>query len=238
MYDDMLGKLVRLVVTVQDDCLGTLCDLLEKLTSGKGTLWFQGLKKFLRGEDFWVESQRIQQAERLLGPVSKVSIQTTKQPFVAGDNFVINTSSEAKVKIVGLNEMFIKEFLTDTGKTDDLVNRRILLCYPLKTWATDMPQSQNEAASIPVLGGEGKVETTLAEMWNLIERHANGGKMLLDNCETNVFYIKNLNGVLRAVDLHWSVGGWYIAASSIESPGGWHGVGQVFSPKPYVVTAA
>ena len=53
--DDMLGKLVKFVVTVPAEWLGTLCDLLEKLLSANGAEWYENLKKFLRKEATWVQ---------------------------------------------------------------------------------------------------------------------------------------------------------------------------------------
>ena len=46
----MLGKVVRVLVTVKAERLGTLADLMEKLTSPDGDSWFKNLKLFLRKE--------------------------------------------------------------------------------------------------------------------------------------------------------------------------------------------
>lgn len=56
MYNDMLGKLVRLIVTVPGEWLGTLCDLIEKVTSLNGEEWYKQLLKFLRKEATWVKT--------------------------------------------------------------------------------------------------------------------------------------------------------------------------------------
>ncbi len=50
---DMLGNLIKLIVTVPAEMLGTLADLVWKLTSDKGPEWFEELKKFLRKEKTW-----------------------------------------------------------------------------------------------------------------------------------------------------------------------------------------
>ncbi len=48
--DTMLGKLVRLIVTVPAERLGTLCDVSEKLASEAGEDWVDNLKLVLRKE--------------------------------------------------------------------------------------------------------------------------------------------------------------------------------------------
>src|SRR3989344_7157953 len=50
----MLGKLVQLIMTVPADWLGTLVDLIEKLTGKNGKEWFDNLKLFLRKEQSWI----------------------------------------------------------------------------------------------------------------------------------------------------------------------------------------
>ncbi len=48
--DNMLGKIVRLLVTVREDYLATLVDLIEKLTGSDGVNWMKNLRLFLRKE--------------------------------------------------------------------------------------------------------------------------------------------------------------------------------------------
>lgn len=50
MSDDMLGRIVQKLVKLPTEMLGTLYDLLERLTSSDSRKWFLKLKKFLRGE--------------------------------------------------------------------------------------------------------------------------------------------------------------------------------------------
>jgi len=50
MNNEMLGKIVRVLVTVKAEWLGALADLMEKLTSPEGDSWFKNLKLFLRKE--------------------------------------------------------------------------------------------------------------------------------------------------------------------------------------------
>ncbi len=53
MSDNMLGKLMKLIVTVPAEWLGTLVDLVEKLCGDEGRKWLNALKLFLRKENPW-----------------------------------------------------------------------------------------------------------------------------------------------------------------------------------------
>lgn len=57
--DTMLGKIVRMIVTVPAEWLGTLCDLLEKITGKDGSQWFAQLKPFLRKEPCWKDGEAV-----------------------------------------------------------------------------------------------------------------------------------------------------------------------------------
>ncbi|MFA6160038.1 MAG: hypothetical protein WC678_03040 [Parcubacteria group bacterium] len=50
---DMLGTLIRKIVDLPLETLGTLCDLVEKLLSETGQSWLVELRKFLRKEKCW-----------------------------------------------------------------------------------------------------------------------------------------------------------------------------------------
>ena len=50
---DMLGTLVRRIVTLPLEMLGTISDLIEKLSSEAGQQWLAELKRFLRKENCW-----------------------------------------------------------------------------------------------------------------------------------------------------------------------------------------
>jgi len=80
------------------------------------------------------------------------------------------------------------------------------------------------------LGGEAKAETTLFEMYQLLKKQASGGEgELLTNGYANIFYIKDMSGVLRAVSGNWGDGGWRVYAIAVEDPGDWDAGYRVFS---------
>lgn len=53
MSNDMLGKIMRTIVTIPSEWLGVLVDLLEKLAGSEGAKWLVALKLFLRKENPW-----------------------------------------------------------------------------------------------------------------------------------------------------------------------------------------
>ena len=161
--------------------------------------------------------------ELLLDPVGTVTIAATTSKFIARDRFVVNTKRNAPVKISGVWDNFTAWFLSGTGKTEDPITEQALRYHKLRQASVDGPIIQE-------LGGEAKAETTLSEMFSLMEKQKNGEDgVLLNNGWVNIFYIRDQNGVWRAVRVFWHVGGWVVSASSVERQDGWNGGRQVFS---------
>jgi len=52
--NEMLGRLIRLIVKVPSEWLGVVCDLAEKLASIRGGEWYAELKKFVLRQPCWV----------------------------------------------------------------------------------------------------------------------------------------------------------------------------------------
>ena len=77
--------------------------------------------------------------------------------------------------------------------------------------------------------GENK-ETILAQIYALMERQPNGEQgVLLTNMWVNAFYIRDVNGTLRAVGVRWASYDWHVFADLLGTPDGLLGVDQVFS---------
>jgi hypothetical protein len=159
-------------------------------------------------------------APSLFIPVGTVAIAATTNPFVARVRFVVNTKSNAPVKISYLGDNF-KEWFLD--KTEDPFAGSTLNYGKLSRSSVDAP-------IIAELGGEEKAETSLTEIFALMEAQGNREDgPLLTNGYANIFYVKDAKGVLRTVFVYWSVDGWNVAANSITSPYTWRGDDQVFS---------
>jgi len=224
----MLGKIIRMVVTMSSDTLGMVVDLLEKVNGNDKVSWVSELKMFLRKEPCWTNGNVMQVAQpkptpSILELVSTVVVPATTGKFVAKTAFVVNTKRNAKVLISSVWDNFARWFLSGDGKTEDPISEQTLRYHKLR-------KSSGDGPIIEELGGEAKAETTLSEMFSLMEKQKHGEDgVLLNNGYANIFYIRDQNGVLRAVFVGWDDGGWGVDAVSVEDPDGWIDGVQVFS---------
>ena len=193
----------------------------------------RGLLAVLRGTAEIVMKEVEAIRVTLLDFIGTIKVTATKSKFVAKDNFVLDTSDKAEVKISYLGDNFKAWFLAGVGKIEDPISKQILRYGKLRKSATDMPRKPGEAAIIPELGGETKVETTLSEMFSLIRKQPDGKEgVLLNNGWANILDIRDQNGVLRAVSVYWRDDGWDVDADSVEHSFEWLAGRQVFSRKP------
>jgi hypothetical protein len=220
--DTMLSKALREFTT------GPLNQLIVNLGGQDGDQWEQQLKQFLRKEPCWTNGQVTQVAEpkptpSILELVSTIVVNATTGKLVAKEKFVRDTGRKAKVKISYLGDNFTSWFLNGDGKTEDSISEQTLRYHKLR-------QSSVNGPIIAELGGAEKSETTLSEMFSLMEKQGKGEDgVLLNNGYANIFYIKDDAGVLRTVDVYWLVDGWHVFADSVGYPHGWFGGRQVFS---------
>jgi len=159
----------------------------------------------------------------LIGSTMVIPAMTEK--FVAREKFVRDTSKKARVKISYLGDNFSIWFL---GKIEESFGGSTLWCGKLRKASVDAP-------ILSELGGEAKAETSLTEMFALMEKQANGEDgILLTNGYANIFYIRDINDVLRAVGCSWNDDGWFVDARFVEYPSEWGAGRQVFSRNPSV----
>jgi hypothetical protein len=221
--DTMLSKALR------EFTAGPLNQLIVNLGGCEGSQWEEELKRFLRKEPCWaggdVALKPKPKPKPLLDFLGEVSIPAIANKFVAKDRFVVNTKSNAPVKISYVGDNFTAWFLSDDGKIEDQITEQTLRYGKLCKESADAP-------IIAELGGEEKSETTRTEMYSLMEKQKNGEDgVLLNNGYANIFYIRDAGGVLRAVDVGWRDGGWRVRAYPVEDPRRWSDGDQVFSRK-------
>lgn len=146
----------------------------------------------------------------LLTPIATVSLPATTQAFVAAEKFTTNISSDAEVKIAFLGANFINGFLADGGKIELPQVWCELRCAKLTKSSIALP-------IIVELGCE-QAETRLTHVWGLLRKQANGGKgALLTNGHANIFFVRDRQGVLCVVAVHWFDNGWHLVADSVGS---------------------
>ena len=131
----------------------------------------------------------------ILELVSTIVIPAITGKFVAKEKFVINTKDNAPVKIFYLDEGFTDLFLEGGGKIEDPIGEQTLRYYKLR-------QSLVDGQIITELGGEAKAEITLSEMFSLMEKYGEKSDFLKN--DWNLFYIKDVAGVLQTVFMYWT----------------------------------
>lgn len=155
----------------------------------------------------------------LLELVGKVAIPASLSEFIARDNFIVDTSGKAGPKIVRLGSNFEEWFLKKVEEPIDESE----LCYHR------LLKSSRDGSIVAELGGKEKAETTLVALFALLEKQGGGEEgVLLVNEYANIFYIRDIKCVLRAVYVYWSDDGWYVNAHSVEAPFRWYAGYQVF----------
>lgn len=166
--------------------------------------------------------------DALFQVLGTVTIPATTERFVARDKFILNYGKNAKpgVRISYLDDNFSAWFL---DKVEEPATEITIRCARLTRSELDGP--------ITAELGDHK-ETTLAQIYWLMERQPNGDKgRLLTNGWATVFYAPDVNGVLRAVVVGWRGLGWIMCATSVEYPSGWRDGAQVFSRNSLVAVA-
>jgi len=152
--------------------------------------------------------------------VATFTVPATTEKFVAKDKFKVDTGKKAKVRISHLGSNFKDWFL---NKIEDPFAGSTISGRKLEKKSVD-------DQILAELGGNEAAETTLAEMWAAMEAQPNGEDGdLLNNGWANIFYVSDINGTLRAVDVDWLDGGWVVSALSVENPSKWRVGCRVFS---------
>lgn len=164
-----------------------------------------------------------EQAEVRLLPLLKfitAVIVPASNEFIARDYFKVDMSDAAVVKIFCLRDNF-KAWLLN--KTEPARIELSLRCHKLCKDSTSR-------LIIAELGGEAMAETTIAEMYTMMERQKNGESgELLTNGSANIFYIRDIQEVLCAVRINWNGDGWDVDAESVADTNIWFTHNQIFS---------
>lgn len=149
----------------------------------------------------------------LLRFISAIDIPTTIEIFIAGDKFSVThrITTSTQVIIAGLNGDFVKWFLRDG---ENVVNRN-RQCR-LSRYLVQETVMDNQI--LTELYNMGMAETTLADIWYLLEKQGRDKPgFLSNNASGNIFFVAGQDGNVRTVHVYWS-NGWIIDAFSLERP--------------------
>jgi hypothetical protein len=145
-------------------------------------------------------------------PVATTTIPATTIPFAARNWFIVNTEKNSPVNISLLGDAFKAQFL---GKVEPPHRGSTVRCAKLSLEVT-----VRGTDIVNALGGREKAETTLEELFSLMETQKNGEDgLLITDGYTNVFYIKDMDGILRTVHTSWH-NGWLVSANTLADQNG------------------
>jgi hypothetical protein len=155
---------------------------------------------------------------------SGIVVPTVTETFVVADHFRVNIGSDVfkpwkkgEVKISYIGDDFEVFFLCQEVSVRD---GQFLSCYQLTQNTYDMVIRKELGAGI---------ETDFASLWSLLEQQPEGDEGVLRNDGyTNIFYITDKTGVVRAVYARWRCDGWCVFSDVLNSSL-WIAGRQVFS---------
>jgi hypothetical protein len=140
------------------------------------------------------------------GPTDRFSVART---FRARDHFKHSLSRGVRIGWIDYN--FRKAFLEGDGKVETVTAR-------VKLRFCELLRHSIDSMMIVEFGGEEIVETTLAEIFEMLKRQATGRcKDLLTNGEVNIFYVRDNKGNLWAVTCSWSPERYWIIHATLAT---------------------
>lgn len=144
----------------------------------------------------------------VLGSIfSKTVLFFGKEKFCFKDDFVVDISDKAKVKISSIDPKFQNWFI---AKEEDVLGECVIYGRELKQKACDVD-------ILADLDDEGD-EITITEVYAMLKLQPNGEKgKLLTNGRTNIFYVLDDCGCLCTVGVRWDNHGWKILAIPVET---------------------
>lgn len=155
---------------------------------------------------------------KILELVTPVKVTAVKK-FVAAERFKAGETVDGVKYSSSFGDNFNKHFLL---KIEEDVQAADLRVHKLLRKSKDL--------GIRTEIGEDKEETSLTHLHQCLKRQGNGEKgTLLTNGYANIFYIRDNEGILLAVNASWFDGGWGLYARSVGSPCDWSADYQVFS---------
>jgi hypothetical protein len=153
----------------------------------------------------------------LLEPLATAVVPANTAPVVIRNCFTKNSA----VILSTVFDEFKKRFF---DKTEQPAGEATYRKYKLLRIAADGP-------IIAELGGESKAEGTFTSAFALLQRQPRGETGFLQtNGYANIFYIRDIKGVLCAIRIGWASDGWVVDAISVEDPLAWNGKHEIFCP--------
>ena len=154
--------------------------------------------------------------------IATFTIPAITEKFVAKDKFKVGIGKKSEVKISHLGNNFRKWFLEK--EEDPFVGSSI--------YGRQLKSSFTDGSILKELNGYKKAEITLSEICVMLEddSHLNGEIGVLSNDgRTNIFYVRDINHILRVVSIDLDNDGWHVNAFSVVDRQKWRYGVSVFS---------
>lgn len=143
--------------------------------------------------------------------------------FLPSRAFAASVAPEAAIKISHRDKHFVSGFVDEEVALKVFPAAQRIRYAKLQTF-------MNHGPIIEALGGEGKCETSLVDIFLLLLRQGDGQMgVLLTNGFGNCFYARDRRNAPRVVRVIWDAGGWNISALSRDMRQGWHAGYQIFA---------
>jgi len=143
--------------------------------------------------------------------------------FVTAEKFREGKTTDG-VRIAFINYKFRTHFLP-------IVEENV---YAMRMRNQKLCRNSLDTPIVTEIGGEEKAQTHLAQIWELLKRQGTGKPLecgLLVNGNANIFYVRDINGVLCAVSANWSdfIDCWSVETLPVSISREWCADSQVIS---------
>lgn len=136
--------------------------------------------------------------------INKIHVPATSNKFIVQDWFIVDSDEHVGIGIKSIGNNFVNWFM---DKTEDP------FCGSNIGWRK-LKEDANNHLILSGLGGEKKAETKIYE---IVFMMINAKYYLLNGDYANVFFARDINNTLRAVDVHVDESGnFHIGARSLE----------------------
>lgn len=143
-----------------------------------------------------------------VGPLITFEVPATTEKFIAKDKFKVDINEDAEVKIFYISNTFKENFLSQVEGP-----------FPgSMIYGRKLKNSSDDSKILGELGSHEKAEVTLIEIYAMMATQPKGENgILLNTRGVNMFYIKDINGLLYSTHVCWNGKGWIVGANPINN---------------------
>ena len=219
--DNMLDKIMKLVVTVREDYLGTLVDLLEKVAGRDAEKWMKNLRLFLRKESVdW--NDKVKNTIRNLKNLALKEVVTVPGYSFKRADFLAGKLGWKLYKGYGFSK--IEAELQQYETISCPMHSREVFTLTKNMYDSEIQAELNQP-SYPTVE---EVVASFISRINMWASHKSSKHGLLVDGYANIEHARASDGRVVAVDCYFGGGEWVFSCSGLDEDGRWLG-GRQFS---------